>query len=110
MSYNGKKKAEVSGRNSDVQTIADSEDISNGASITLNNYNQYTLMLHVDGSIDITVELSPDSGTNWFEIPESKLSYGSAQDDVLEMGYDADMIRLTGSNATSVTAKVYGVY
>jgi len=110
MSYNGRKKTEVVGRDSDVQTIADSEDISEGVSITLNNYNQYTLMLHVDGSIDITVELSPDGGVNWFEIPESPLSYGSAQDDVKEMGYDADMIKLTGSNATLVTAKIYGVY
>jgi len=110
MSYNGRRKSEVTGRDSDEQTIAEGEDISNGKSITLNNYNQYTLMLHVDGAIDITVEVSPDGGKNWFEIPESPFSYGSAQDDTKEMGYDADMIKLTGSNTSLVTAKVYGVY
>lgn len=91
-------------------SICDAADISGGVTAELSNYSRWTLYIHVAGAIDITVELSPDGGSTWYEIPESALSYSAAADDVLEMGYDATRIRLTGSNATNVTAQVRGVF
>jgi len=90
--------------------IADAEDISGGVEAELSNYDRWTLYVHVAGAIDITVELSPDGGTTWYEIDESPYSYGGVTDDTEEFGYDADRIRLTGSNATNVTAQVRGVF
>jgi len=89
-------------------SICEAEDISGGAMAPLSNYDRWTLFVHVAGAIDITVELY--SGENWYEIPESPLSYSAAGDDVLETGYDGTDIRLTGSNTTEVTADVRGVY
>jgi len=94
----------------DTVDIASTEDISGGVTGSLSNFDRWTLYINVAGAIDITVELSPDGGTTWYEIPESALSYSAAADDVLEMGYDATRIRLTGSNATNVTAQVRGVF
>jgi len=90
--------------------IADAEDISGGVVASLANYDRWTLFIHVAGAIDITVELSPDDKATWYEIPESVLSYGSATDDVLTLGYDGTDIRLTGSNTADTTAQVRGVF
>jgi len=90
--------------------ICSAADISGGVTAELDDYRDWSLFIHVGGAIDITVELSPDGGTTWYEIPESVLSYSATADDVLEIGYSADMIRLTGSNATSTTAQVRGVF
>jgi len=90
-------------------SICDAADISGGVTAELSNYSRWTLYIHVAGAIDITVELSPDGGSTWYEIPESALSYGGATDDALSLGYDATHIRLTGSNTTSTTAQVRGI-
>jgi len=90
--------------------IATAEDISGGVTAPLANYNRWTLFIHVADAIDITVEISPDNGDTWYEIPESPLSYSAATDDVLEVGYDGTDVRLTGSNTTDVTADIRGVY
>jgi len=92
-----------------IVEISRAEDISGGVESDLYNYRWWTLYLSVAGAIDVTVELSPD-GTDWYEIPESPLSYSESGDDVLEVGYDANKIRLTGSNATDVTSQVKGVF
>jgi len=76
----------------------------------LKNYDGWTLYTHVAGAIDITVELSPDGGGTWYEIPESPLSYSEETDDANEVGYNGTDIRLTGSNTTDVTADVRGIY
>jgi len=93
----------------EIVDIADG-DISDGVTAELSNYDRWTLFIHVAGAIDITVELSPDGGDTWFEIPESPLSFSAAGDDVNEFGYDATHIRLTGSNTTVTTAQVRGVF
>jgi len=90
--------------------IASAEDISGGVTAELSNYDRWTLFVHVADAIDITVELSSDGGDTWFEIPESPLSYSGAADDANDMGYDATHIRLTGSNTTSTTAHIRGVF
>jgi len=89
-------------------SICEAEDISGGVTASLKNYDRWTLFVRVAGAIDITVELY--SGANWYEIPESPLSYSAAGDDVLEMGYDGTQIRLTGSNTTDTTSDVRGIY
>jgi len=89
---------------------ADAEDISAGIEQVLKDYSRLTFYVHVDGAIDITVEMSPDGGTHWFEIPESPLSYSDVADDVLEVGYDGDRLRITGSNTTATTFIVRGVF
>jgi len=90
--------------------VSDAEDISGGVTAELSNYDRWTLYISVAGAIDITVELSPDGGTTWYEIPESPLSYGAAADDAMEIGYSATNLRLTGSNVTNTTAQVRGVF
>ena len=90
-------------------TIASAEDISAGKTATLKNFKRWTLFLKTADAIDITVELSPD-GSTYFTIPESPIKFASADDDVIEMGYNAKTIKLTGSNTSAVTAIIRGIY
>lgn len=90
--------------------VAREQDISGGVEASLKNYRRWTLYLKTGGAVDITIELSPDGGETWFTIPESPVSFSAAGDDVIEMGYDATNIRLTGSNSTSVTALIRGIF
>lgn len=90
--------------------IASTEDISGGVTAELSNYDRWTLYLKLTAACDITVELSPDGGTTWYEIEESPFSYGAAGDGTEEFGYDATDIRLTSSTADNVTAQVRGVF
>lgn len=91
-------------------SIASNQNISGGVTAISNNFSRWTLYLKVAGAINITVELSPDGGTTYYEIPESPIVFGSAGDKVFEMGYDATNIRLTGSNTVLVTAQSRGLY
>jgi hypothetical protein len=90
--------------------ICKDADISGGIVAALEPFRRFTIFLKVTAAIDITVELSPDNQTTWFTIPESPISFTAAGDDVLEVGYDATHIRLTGSTTAAVTAIVRGVY
>ena len=75
----------------------------------MGNYQRWTLYIHAEDAIDVTIQLSPD-GANWYEPDESPLSFSGAGDKVIEMGYDACKLRLIGSNTTAVTAQIRGVY
>jgi len=101
-----KLKVELGEKAGDYLVVADAEDISAGIEQELKDCSKLTFYVHVDGAIDITVEMSPDGGGHWFEIPESPLSYGGAGDDVLEVGYSGDRLRITGSNTTATTFMV----
>lgn len=91
--------------------LANSEDISGGVSTSLPDAEKHTLFIDVDGAVDVTVELSPDGGTNWFEPGgDSPLSYSGATTDVVLIEYVADSIRLTGDNTTAVSATVRSLY
>jgi len=94
---------ELGERAGDYLTVADAEDISAGVEQELKDCSKLTFYVHVADAIDITVEMSPDGGGHWFEIPESPLSYGGAGDDVLEVGYSGNRLRITGSNTTATT-------
>ena len=91
-------------------TIASAEDISAGKTATLKNFKRWTLYLKVAAAMDITIELSPDGGTTWYEAPESPVSFSAAGDDIIEMGYDATHIKLTASTTDAVTAQIGGVF
>lgn len=91
----------------DIQNPA--ADISGGVTFDLsefmNGYDKLTLFLNAGAAVDVTVELSPVDGTDWFEIPESPISIPTGGgDDVTEITYDGAQIRLTGSNTTAVQA------
>ena len=90
--------------------IVENQDISQGVIIQLGNFRRWTLYLKTQGAINITVELSPDGGLTWFEISESPISFDTADDDIIEFGYDATHVKLIGSNTTPVTAIIRGVY
>ena len=90
--------------------ICKDADITGSVTTQLRNFKRWTLYLKVAGAIDITIELSPDGGNTWFTIPESPISFSGAGDDVIEFGYDATHIKLTGSNTNAVTAIIRGVY
>jgi len=90
--------------------ICTNADISGGVTAELKNFKRWTLYLKTADAIDITIELSPDGGTTWFTVPESPVSFSAAGDDVIEFGYDATHIRLTGSNTNAVTAIIRGVF
>jgi len=97
------------GIGAETVTICSSADISAGVEAEIGNYKRWTLYIHADDAIDITIQLSPD-GSNWYEPDESPVSFDAAGDKVIEMGYDAYKIRLIGSNTAAVTAQVRGVY
>jgi len=94
----------------DTIIICKDADISGGVTVALKNFKRWTLYLKVADAIDITIELSPDGGNTWFIVPESPISFSAAGDDIVEMGYDATHIRLTGSNTNAVTAIIRGVF
>lgn len=100
----------IVGNEGELITVANNEDISGGKTATLKNFKRWTLYLKVAAAMDITIELSPDGGTTWYEAPESPVSFSAAGDDIIEMGYDATHIRITGSTTDAVTAQIRGVY
>lgn len=83
-------------------------DISGGVTADPQQESR-TLFLNTAGAIDITVELSPDGGSNFYEIDESPIEINSATDRTVEFGYDFDRIKLTGSNTTDVLAQIFRV-
>jgi hypothetical protein len=95
-------------RNASTLTIATNDDISGGVTQALENYSAYSLYLTTAGAVDVTVELSPDSESNYMEPSESPIVFNAAGDEIIEIAHPATHIRLTGSNATQVTAVVRG--
>lgn len=87
--------------------LADSEDTSGGVETAIGDVQSYSLFLDVGGAVDLTVKLSPDGGETWYEPrDESPISFGGANTDVYWFEYDADRLRLTGSNDTPVSAQI----
>jgi hypothetical protein len=91
-------------------TIANNINISGGVVGTVGNYNRWSLFIYAAAAINITIELSPNAGANYYDITESPIAFAAAGDKVYEMGYTADRIRLTGSNATLCTVQIRGTF
>lgn len=90
-------------------SVAISEDISSGVTASLKNYRSWTLFINSAGANDITVSLSPDDETSWFDLYDT-ITFNSSGTITLEMPYEATDIKLTGSQSNNVTAKVRGKY
>jgi len=94
-------------RNSENKKVVDSEDISGNVTEPIDDLRNFTLYLKVSGAVDITVELSPDDGSNWYEpADDSPVEFSGSGTDIVLIRYQANKIRLTGSNGTDVTAQV----
>jgi len=104
---------QLRGRRAADSQLADSEDISDGVEAEIGDVAYLTLYLAVESAIDVTVELSPDGGSTWYEpggaktTPgESPISFDNAATEILSLGYQPTAIRLTGSNNTAVSAQL----
>jgi len=86
--------------------LADNEDISGGVSQEVKDVSSFTVYLSAGSAVDVTVELSPDGGTTWYEPEESPVSIDGSTDGVERISYDCNKLRLTGSDTTPVTAKI----
>ena len=94
-------------RPADEGKLADSEDISGGVSRDVGDVSAFTLFFDVEGAVDISVEISPDGGTNYYELPDnSPVQFGGAGTDILRVSYECNAVKLKGLNATNVTAQV----
>ena len=90
--------------------LADAEDISGGVAYVLGETQTVTLFLKVTEAtaVDVTVELSPDGGSTWYEASdESPVSVASNEQDKAEhIPYNATHLRISANNQTPVTAQV----
>lgn len=96
-------------RVADTNKLADGEAIQDGREHGVGNVEAVTLFLKVMDAVavDVIVELSPDSGSTWYQPDESPVSFASDDEDAVEhIPYNADRIRLTSSNDTPVTAQL----
>jgi hypothetical protein len=83
------------------------EDISEGVEAEVGNVDSVTIFLDVAGAVNVTVEFSPDGGTNWYQpAGESPIEFTEASTDVVHVDYNVDRIRLSGSDATAVKAQL----
>ena len=97
---------ELQGRAGSDHQLAESEDISDGVETDIDDVSGFTIFLSSDGSMDVTVEFSPD-GTHWFEPrSESPISFTAANEEVIRVEYDVSAVRLTGSNQTTLDAQI----
>ena len=102
----------IMGRASSRDTLADAEDVSAGVEQALGDVTGLSLYLRAEGAVNVQIELSPD-GSEWFEPgkasntpAESPIKFEGAGTEIVSLGYDADAIRITGSDSTPVTAKI----
>ncbi len=98
------------GKSSLIDINLPAGSIQGGVEHPLPAYTEWTLCLKAGAAADVTVELSPDGGTTWYEVDESAVTFGSAGDKVLSMSYQANRIKLTGNNTADITAQVRGVF
>lgn len=82
------------------------EDISDGIEAAIGDVSAFTLFLGATGAVDVEVQLSPDGGTTWYVTPESPVSFSEADADIVHIKYNANRIRLAGSNVTPVEVQV----
>ena len=89
--------------------VASDADIQSGVATAILPFKRWTLFINASGAVEITLELSPDEGETWYTVQDGPISFASAGDKVIEFGYDATHIRLSGNNSSSVTAHIRGV-
>lgn len=85
------------------------QDVSGGVESPIGDVNSFTVYLDVAGPVDITIELTPDGGSNWYEPSESPVSFAEAGQEAIRMTYSTDRVRITGSDTTDVQAQIQEV-
>lgn len=85
------------------------EDLSGGVEVDVGDVSAFTLYLGVsdESAVDVTVFLSPDGGTNFYEPDESPVSFASTDGSKVEhIPYNANRVRLKANNATPIQAQI----
>lgn len=94
-----------SGNSSDVTN--GQEDISVQKTSPVGNVSSFTVFLDAAGAVDVTIELSPDGGSTWYEPrKESPVSFSGANEEIVQVEYNATDIRVTGSDTTAVEVQI----
>ena len=81
-------------------------DISTGVEHVVGNVPSFTIYLSASAAINVAVEVSPNGGTDWYELPESPVKFTAAGDDAVHVSYNCDRVRLTGSTIDPVKAQI----
>jgi len=77
----------------------------------IENYGRMTLYTWVSGATQLTVEASPDDGSNWFEIPESPLGpYSAGEEDANIIDYTMTHLRLTTQSGVTQSQVLRGMF
>lgn len=102
----------IMGRAAARSLVADQADISTGVEADIDDVSSFSVYIKTEGQVNVEIELSPD-GTNWYKPgdadstpDESPVQFNDAGTEIISMAYDADRIRLTGSNTTAVTVQI----
>jgi len=98
---------EIQGRKGYQNTVTDGEeDISGGVEHVVGNVPAFTVYIHATATINVSIELSPDGGTNWYTLDESPVEMSAAGDTAVHIKYNATHIRLTGSTGDPVKVQI----
>lgn len=98
---------EIQGRKGTTRDLTDgAEDLQTGREKVVGNVPEFTIYLSADGAVEVSVHLSPDGGSTWYEAPESPVKFAAAGDEMVHIKYNCDRVRLTTNNATGVQAQV----
>jgi len=73
--------------------------------VSVQGFENVNLYLNVDGATDITTEMSPNSGEDWMEAGTT--SFSGSGTDVVEIALQGTSLRITTSDAVTITAIVY---
>lgn len=82
------------------------QDISSSVETEVGNVPVFSVYLSTAGAVTIDVKLSPDGGSTWYTPPESPIEFSAADDDIVNIEYNATDIRLTGRSTTAVQAQI----
>jgi len=85
------------------------EDLTGGIEVDVDDVSAFTLYLGVStaSAVEVSVYLSPDGGTNYYEPDESPVSLSSDDESAVEhIPYNASAVKLVASDATPVKAQI----
>ena len=94
-----------------LEVIANNEDISGGVDFEADDpykWRNSSLYIRAADSINIDLEFAAEAG-DFYQPEESPLVFSSAGTNIYEINFVWKQIRLTGSNANLVTAKLKGL-
>ena len=99
-------------REGETTIICTDTDISGeGIQQFIKNFINWTIYFKANDAVEITVELSPDEGTTWFEMPGTFSIPGGGGSDWINGQYlVVNAIKLSANNTEGVTAILRGIY